>query len=236
MAPEQFQGKPRRASDQYALGVVVYEWITGALPFHGSFNEMVSQHLLVSPPSLHEQVPMLSSEVEQVVLTTLEKDPDKRFASVQAFATALEQAYQSGPAPGVGPMSWTAPPAPATQPLMQAPPPRYAPPPLPGPEAGPTVLSWADTDVSPSSVSGPRSTPPLSLAESQSTSGPALLPLRPTDTTRVPPSTQPAVPLKHGISRRMVLVGLAGLVVVSGGATWLVSSNKSSRGHHSMRG
>ena len=35
MAPEQFQGKPRRASDQYALGVVVYEWLTGDRPFHG---------------------------------------------------------------------------------------------------------------------------------------------------------------------------------------------------------
>src|SRR5207302_7146426 len=33
MAPEQFQGKPRRANDQYALAVVVYEWISGALPF-----------------------------------------------------------------------------------------------------------------------------------------------------------------------------------------------------------
>jgi serine/threonine protein kinase len=35
MAPEQLQGKPRAASDQYALGVVVYEWLAGDRPFRG---------------------------------------------------------------------------------------------------------------------------------------------------------------------------------------------------------
>src|SRR2546430_2925198 len=45
MAPEQIQGKPRLASDQYALGVVVYEWISGDRPFLGSFTEIASQHI-----------------------------------------------------------------------------------------------------------------------------------------------------------------------------------------------
>jgi serine/threonine protein kinase len=97
MAPEQFQGHPHRASDQYALGVVVYEWLTGDRPFHGSFTEIASQHLFVQPPSLRKKVPLVSSEIEQVVLTALEKDPHKRFSSVQAFATALEQACQPAP-------------------------------------------------------------------------------------------------------------------------------------------
>src|SRR6266568_317671 len=44
MAPEQLQGKPRPASDQYALGIVVYEWLSGDRPFHGSFAEVASQH------------------------------------------------------------------------------------------------------------------------------------------------------------------------------------------------
>src|SRR5579875_1134726 len=35
MAPEQIEGKPRRASDQYALGIVVYEWLSGTCPFSG---------------------------------------------------------------------------------------------------------------------------------------------------------------------------------------------------------
>src|SRR5437660_4918401 len=51
MAPEQIQGKPRPASDQYALAVVVYEWLSGERPFHGSFTEIATQHVLAPPPS-----------------------------------------------------------------------------------------------------------------------------------------------------------------------------------------
>ncbi len=39
MSPEQIQGRPRPAGDQYSLGIVVYEWLTGDRPFHGSFIE-----------------------------------------------------------------------------------------------------------------------------------------------------------------------------------------------------
>lgn len=94
MAPEQFQGKPRQASDQYSLAVMVYEWLTGACPFRGSFTEIASQHLFVPPPPLREQVPDLSPAVEQVVMTALAKDPHQRFATVQVFATAFAQASQ----------------------------------------------------------------------------------------------------------------------------------------------
>lgn len=92
MAPEQLQGKPRLESDQYALGIMAYEWLTGNRPFHGTFSEMASQHIFVLPPSLREKLPALSPVVEEVVLTALAKDPKKRFASVKAFANALEQA------------------------------------------------------------------------------------------------------------------------------------------------
>src|SRR5437588_9783251 len=95
MAPEQLQGKPRPASDQYALGIVVYEWLSGDLPFHGTFTELYSQHLFVPPPPLHEKVPTIPPAVEQVVLTALAKGPHQRFASVQAFATAFEQSCQA---------------------------------------------------------------------------------------------------------------------------------------------
>src|SRR5207244_9682718 len=95
MAPEQIQGKPRPASDQYALGVVAYEWLSGDRPFHGSLTELVGQHLSVPPPPLREKVPTLSPDVEQVVLKALEKDPHKRFESVQAFARALEGVSQA---------------------------------------------------------------------------------------------------------------------------------------------
>jgi serine/threonine protein kinase len=94
MAPEQIQEHPRPASDQYALGVVVYEWLGGELPFHGSFTEIMAKHLMVPPPSLREKLPALSPAVEQVVMTALAKEPRQRFSQIQAFADALEQASQ----------------------------------------------------------------------------------------------------------------------------------------------
>ncbi len=94
MAPEQIQGQPRPASDQYALGVTVYEWLCGERPFSGSFTELVTQHLWESPPTLLGRAPVISPEVEQVVLRALAKDPKQRFSSVTAFAEALEQAGQ----------------------------------------------------------------------------------------------------------------------------------------------
>ena len=45
LAPEQVQGQPRPASDQYALGIVVYEWLCGTPPFHGTPLELAMQHL-----------------------------------------------------------------------------------------------------------------------------------------------------------------------------------------------
>jgi serine/threonine protein kinase len=92
MAPEQIQGRPRPTSDQYALGIVVYEWLSGDRPFRGSFTELCAQHIYAPPPSLHEKMPAISPHVEQVVVTALAKDPHQRFKSIRAFANALEQA------------------------------------------------------------------------------------------------------------------------------------------------
>ena len=94
LAPEQLRGKTRPASDQYALGVVVYEWLCGKPPFRGPLLEVAVQHVSVPPPSLREQVPDLSPAIEDVVLRALAKEPELRFARVQDFATALEQASQ----------------------------------------------------------------------------------------------------------------------------------------------
>lgn len=92
MSPEQIQGKPVPASDQYSLGVVVYEWISGTRPFQGTFTEIAVQHAVVPPPSLRERFPAISPDVEQVIMTALAKDARYRFTTVQAFANALEQA------------------------------------------------------------------------------------------------------------------------------------------------
>ena len=93
MAPEQFQGKPRSTSDQYALGVAVYEWLSGDRPFHGAFKEIASQHMFVPPPPLYGKVPEVTPALEEVVQRALSKEPVQRFATVQDFANALEHAY-----------------------------------------------------------------------------------------------------------------------------------------------
>src|SRR5262249_47181537 len=92
LAPEQLHGKSRPSSDQYALGVVVYEWLCGAPPFHGSPFEIAMQHLSLPAPPLREQLLDLSPAAEEVVLRALAKEPGQRFASVQDFAAALQRA------------------------------------------------------------------------------------------------------------------------------------------------
>ena len=99
MAPEQIKGRACAASDQYSLGIVVYEWLCGVHPFTGPSSKIVQHHLYDPPPPLRTIVPSMPLLVEQVVLKALEKDPQKRFANVKAFATALEQAYQYSPSP-----------------------------------------------------------------------------------------------------------------------------------------
>jgi serine/threonine protein kinase len=91
MAPEQLDAHPRPASDQYSLGIAVYEWLSGERPFHGSLMEIAVKHRMASPPLLLEKVPTLSPLVEQVVMKALAKDPNERFDSIWAFAVALEQ-------------------------------------------------------------------------------------------------------------------------------------------------
>lgn len=96
MAPEQIEAHPRPASDQYSLGIVVYEWLTGDRPFHGTFTEIAIKHRIVPPPPLREKLPNISPSVEQVVMRALAKDPKDRFPSVHALAAALEQSSQVG--------------------------------------------------------------------------------------------------------------------------------------------
>jgi eukaryotic-like serine/threonine-protein kinase len=119
MAPEQIRKQACAASDQYSLAVIVYEWLCGTYPFTGPTKYIAVQHLQDSPPLLSTYVSTIPPLVEKVVLKALEKDPQKRFANVPAFAKALEQAFaQSQPATTV-PAGST--PAPPTQILPKTP-------------------------------------------------------------------------------------------------------------------
>jgi predicted ATPase/DNA-binding CsgD family transcriptional regulator len=94
MAPEQIQGHPSPASDQYALAVVVYEWLCGERPFSGTFPEVATQQVLAPPPPLHQKVATIPVALEQVVLKALAKDPAQRFARIQDFVVALQEPAQ----------------------------------------------------------------------------------------------------------------------------------------------
>ena len=95
MAPEQIRGQISPASDQYALAVMVYEWLSGHLPFQDSAAELANGRLSTPPASLNEQHPEISFAVEQVVFKALSKDPAQRFIDVLSFAAAFEEAVHA---------------------------------------------------------------------------------------------------------------------------------------------
>jgi len=92
MAPEIWSREPVPASDQYALAVMTYELFTGRSPFMGRQEQVMYQHFHVPPQPVSAFNPALSTSVDSVLLTALEKNPRDRFMSIAAFANALQQA------------------------------------------------------------------------------------------------------------------------------------------------
>ncbi|GCF09086.1 serine/threonine-protein kinase [Dictyobacter arantiisoli] len=93
MAPEQARGKPQPASDQYALAIIAYEWLSGQRPFNGTYEEVIVQHAFTRPPSLNKEQTEITPAVEAVIMRALEKDSRLRFSSIQDFARTLEETY-----------------------------------------------------------------------------------------------------------------------------------------------
>jgi serine/threonine protein kinase len=129
MAPEQIQRKPCAASDQYALGVLVYEWLCGEPPFVGFLFEVLSQHLHKPPPSLCAHIPDLPQAVEDAVLGALAKEPHARFVSVQDFADVLEEVCEA-----TQPLSLHLPSEHLSRDLISLPDIRLSPMPVPSPQ------------------------------------------------------------------------------------------------------
>src|SRR5437764_10425518 len=72
MAPETYSGRPVKESDQYALAVVVYEWLCGSVPFsQGDFFQLGFQHVMKPVPPLREKNPNTPPEVEAVIMKAL---------------------------------------------------------------------------------------------------------------------------------------------------------------------
>src|SRR5579863_346429 len=93
MAPELSEESATCASDIYALGILLYQMLTGQVPFHGDTPLAIYwKHLQVIPQPPSHLNPAIPASVENVILRALEKDTRQRFPSVQAMAEALSVA------------------------------------------------------------------------------------------------------------------------------------------------
>jgi serine/threonine protein kinase len=223
MAPEQFQGKARPASDQYALAIIVYAWLSGNVPFHGASTEVAIQHSIQPPPSLREKVPGLSPQVEQVIMRALAKDYHQRYPTIQEFALALEQASLSGSSiyaePTVG--------VPVIAPGSQQHTPLAAP--VMAPLRDEEQLSSHQTHPVMHSLYPPIKPAPLEMdtvtSEAAYASTPPT-PRLPSPDPATPPQQQPYYQEQpqarhHGFERAVLLLLLI-LVLLVGGLTWYV--------------
>lgn len=95
MAPEQWQGHPVAATDQYALGIMAYQLLIGRVPFSGRLEQIMHQHISVQPHPPGRINPQITPALDAVILRALAKEPEERFSSISAFARAFQQAVHA---------------------------------------------------------------------------------------------------------------------------------------------
>jgi beta-lactam-binding protein with PASTA domain len=140
LSPEQAQGRPAdERSDLYSLGVVLFEMLTGRLPFSGENDLAVAmQHVSAAPPNPRSLAPEVSEAFAAVVMKALSKQPADRYQNAEEFAAALRAARDGGHA---APAAVTPPPPVVTPPLPAAPPPAVPPAPTDAPSLLATVVA-----------------------------------------------------------------------------------------------
>jgi serine/threonine-protein kinase len=141
MSPEQATGQPTdHRVDMYALGCILYEMLTGDVPFKGETpTKTLTQHVFDAPEPPSKRRPDLAipAALEAIVLRTLQKKADERFADMRALMSALERVESElKPAAAASATSPSAPSSPSSSPRIVA----------PAASQAPTVISPAATD------------------------------------------------------------------------------------------
>jgi len=97
MAPEiAREGKSTKRADIYALGIILFEMLTGELPYQGTTPyKILSAHINQPVPRLHEFRPDLPEAVQEVINTAIAKDPVNRYPTAEAMASALKSAMSA---------------------------------------------------------------------------------------------------------------------------------------------
>lgn len=147
-SPEQAQGtsKVDHRADIYSLGVILFELVTGRLPFDANHPMDMMRKLLQEPPRRPTDLnPIVSENLQALILRALEKDPGARFPSVGAMKSELERLISRGLVENLDPYAIPTPPSPP--PRKPARKPRPVPEPEPEPE--PPASQQTSVEVDP---------------------------------------------------------------------------------------
>jgi len=214
-APEQIQGKASAASDQYALAIVIYELLSGELPFTGSYFQVANYQVNTPCPPLRQKAPDILPAVDKTIMRALEKRPEQRFRSIKEFISELELAYTTPYRDNVAHR--------ASPPVAPARPVHTPDPALVLPASYTQAVPPYNAPVSPQ-IPNPVSPPPVVAPQRLDARA-----YQPVPSPMPPPIVDsPLAPRHDGntVTRRVFAVGLIGLGLAGGAGGWYILSQR----------